>query len=132
MRSQGPHVAEFAETFCRHTKGRWAGEPLVFEEFQREFLDEAFKLDADGKRVYTRVLCGLPRKCGKSTLAAAIALYMAAADGEPGAEVVIAAGSREQAAIVFDQARAFVELSPGVGSVPLSTGAGAPPVHHTS
>lgn len=112
MSSQGPHVAEFAEHFCRHTKGRWAGEPLVFEDWQRAFLDEAFKLDADGKRVYSRVLFGLPRKCGKSTLAAAIALYMAAADGEPGAEVVIAAGSREQAAIVFDQARAFVETNP--------------------
>lgn len=112
MTSQGPHVAEFAERFCRHTKGRWAGDPLVFEEYQREFLDEAFKLDEKGQRVYTRVLFGLPRKAGKSTMAAAIALYMAAADGEPGAEVVIAAGSREQAAIVFDQARAFVESNP--------------------
>lgn len=111
-KSQGGHVAAFAEAYCRHTKGRWAGQPVVFEDWQREFLDEAFRLDAKGRRVFQRVLFGIPRKNGKSTLAATLALYMAGADGEPGAEVVIAAGSREQAAMVFDQARGFVDTNP--------------------
>ena len=117
MASQGPHVAAFAEAYCRHTKGRWAGQPVTFEPWQQEFLDEAFKLDpATGKRVYTNILWALPRKSGKSTAAAALSLYLAGADGEPGAEVVIAAGSRDQAAMVFDQARAFVDTNPELGA----------------
>jgi phage terminase large subunit-like protein len=113
--TQGGHVAAFAAEYCRHTKGRWAGQPVAFEDWQQAFMDEAFRLDADGRRVYRNVLLGLPRKNGKSTLAAALALYMAGADGEAGAEVIIAAGSRDQAGIVFDQARAFVEASPDLG-----------------
>ena len=116
MKSQGPHVAAFAEAYCRHTKGRWAGEPVVFEDWQQAFLDEAFKLDKDGRRVYQRVLFGIPRKNGKSTLAATLALYMAGADGEAGAEVIVAAGSRDQAAVVYDQARGFVEANPDLGA----------------
>lgn len=117
MLTQGPHVAAFAKAYCRHTKGRWAGEPVEFEPFQQEFLDEAFKLDpATGKRIHRQVLWGLPRKSGKSTAAACLALYLAGADGEPGAEVVIAAGSRDQASMVFDQARAFVDSNPELGA----------------
>ncbi len=112
MTSQGEHVARFAEAYCRHTKGRWAGDPVVLEDWQREFLEEAFRLDSKGRRVYRNVLLGIPRKNGKSTLAAALSLYMAGADGEAGAEVVMAAGSRDQAAMVFDQARAFVDTNP--------------------
>lgn len=116
MKSQGDHVAAFAEAYCRHTKGRWAGQPVVFEPWQREFLDEAFRLDARGRRVYREVLLGVPRKNGKSTLAASLGLYMAGADGESGAEVIMAAGSRDQAAMVFDQARAFVDGDPELGA----------------
>lgn len=116
MRSQGEHVAAFAEAYCRHTKGRWAGQPVVFEDWQREFLDEAFRLDVRGRRVYRNVLLGIPRKNGKSTLASALSLYMAGADGEAGAEVVMAAGSRDQAAMVFDQARAFVDSNAELGA----------------
>jgi phage terminase large subunit-like protein len=110
--SQGAHLAAFAREYCRHTKGRWAGQPVEFEPWQQAFLDEAFRLDADGRRVYRNVLLGLPRKNGKSTMASTLALYFAGADGEAGAEVIIAAGSRDQAGIVFDQARAFVDASP--------------------
>ena len=116
MRSQGEHVAAFAEAYCRHTKGRWANEPVTFEPWQREFLEEAFRLDDDGRRVYRNVLLGIPRKNGKSTMAAALSLYMAGADGEAGAEVVMAAGSRDQAAMVFDQARAFVDTNEELGA----------------
>ena len=116
MKTQGGHVADFAEAYCRHTKGRWAGEPVNFEDWQREFLDEAFRLNARGRRVYRNVLLGIPRKNGKSTLASALSLYMAGADGEAGAEVVMAAGSRDQAAMVFDQARAFVDSNEELGA----------------
>lgn len=117
MTTDGPRVAWFARRYCRHTKGRWAGEPVEFEPFQQEFLDEAFKLNAYGQRTYKNVLLGIPRKAGKSTTAAVLALYFAHWDGEPGAEVVVAAGSREQAAMVFDQARAFVDANPELGAL---------------
>jgi len=116
MNTQGGHVAAFAAAYCRHTKGRWAGEPVVFEPWQQEFIDAAFELDENGRRKVTTALLGVPRKNGKSVLAATIALYMAGADGEPGAEVVLAAGSRDQAAMVFDQARAFVDSNPELGA----------------
>jgi hypothetical protein len=83
--TQGGHLAAFAREYCRHTKGRWAGQPVAFEPWQQSFIDEAFRLDADGRRVYRNVLLGLPRKNGKSTLAATLALYMAGADGEAAA-----------------------------------------------
>jgi len=113
--TQGGHLAAFAREYCRHTKGRWAGQPVAFEPWQQAFIDEAYRLDDDGRRVYRNVLLGLPRKNGKSTIAATLALYHAGADGEAGAEVIIAAGSRDQAGIVFDQARAFVEASEDLG-----------------
>lgn len=116
MNTQGRHVAAFAEAYCRHTKGRWAGQPVVFEPWQQEFIDAAFELDEHGRRKVTTALLGVPRKNGKSVLAATLALYMAGADGEPGAEVVLAAGSRDQAAMVFDQARAFVDTNPELGA----------------
>lgn len=51
----------------------------------------------------------VPRKNGKSTLGAGIALYLLFSDGEPGAEIYSAAADREQAAIIFDVARQMVE-----------------------
>jgi phage terminase large subunit-like protein len=116
VKTQGKHVAAFAEAYCRHTKGRWAGQPVVFEPWQQEFIDAAFELDEHGRRKVTTALLGVPRKNGKSVLAATLALYMAGADGEAGAEVVLAAGSRDQAAMVFDQARAFVDTNPELGA----------------
>lgn len=111
----GTHFAEFCRAYCRHTKGRWSGEPLTLEPWQQEFVDEALRLDPEtGRRVYRQVLLGVPRKNGKSTLAASLALYLAGADGEPGAEVIIAAGSRDQADVVYRQAREFVEASPSL------------------
>lgn len=107
--TRGPRVAEFARTFCRHTKGRWKGQRFEFEPWQHEFINEAFRLGDDDKRVYQDVLLGIPRKSGKSTMAAAIALYLLIADKEPGPEVILASGSADQAGLVFSQAKAFVE-----------------------
>lgn len=112
MRTDGRLVAAFAKRFIRQTKGRWAGEPLDVEAWQRDLLDELYLRDADGRRVYREALIGVARKNGKSTLAAAIALYGLIAAGEQGPEVYSAAASRDQARIVFDQAREFVEASP--------------------
>lgn len=112
----GPRVAAFCAANVRQTKGRWAGKPLVFEPWQQDFLNEAFEIDpATGLRVYKEILLGLPRKNGKSTMAAGIGLYLLVADGEGGPEVYNAAGARDQARVVFQQARQFVDGSPTLG-----------------
>jgi phage terminase large subunit-like protein len=86
---------------------------LDLRDFQREWLREAFR-ERDGKRVYTRVLWGLPRGNGKSHIAAAVAGYMLLADrprdGRP-PQIVIAAGSWQQAMITFKRLREFIEGS---------------------
>jgi phage terminase large subunit-like protein len=110
----GEEVAKFAAEYIIQTKGRWAGQPLVFEPWQRALLDELFLVDANGDYIYREALIGVARKNGKSCLASALALYMLTASGEAGAEVYSAAASRDQARVVFDQARAFVEASPGL------------------
>ena len=55
-RTGGPRFATFCERYVRHTKGRWAGQPLVLEPWQREFAWEALEVDpATGLRVYAEV-----------------------------------------------------------------------------
>lgn len=108
--TDGPRFATFCEKFIIHTKGPFAGKPLILEDWQKEFMDEALRYDPEtGKRLYRSIVLGIPRKNGKSTLCAAIGIYMCLADGENSPEVVIAAGSVAQADPVYGQMRHFVE-----------------------
>jgi phage terminase large subunit-like protein len=80
--------------------------------FQVGFVRKLYgTLREDGQRQYRQALLYIPRKNGKTALAAALALYHLVADGKPGGEVYIAAGSRDQASICFNQARDFVRSS---------------------
>ena len=109
----GPHFAAYCERYIRHTKGRWAGRPLIYEDWQREFWWEALEFDpATGLRIYNEVGLGLPRKNTKSTMASAAGTYMLDADGEPEPEVYIAAAARSQAGIVMGQSISMVRRSP--------------------
>jgi hypothetical protein len=65
-----------------------------------------------GLRVHREGLLGIPKKNGKSTMSAGLAMYLLVADGEPGAEVYSTASTREQARIVFRQAKEMAEKSP--------------------
>jgi phage terminase large subunit-like protein len=112
LHGYGEVVTRFAEEWVVQTKGRWAGHALKLEPWQQDFLDELFLVDQDGRRVYREALLGLARKNGKSTLSSALALYMLLAAGEQGPEVYSAASSKDQARIVFNQARESVEASP--------------------
>lgn len=108
--TDGPRFAAFCEKFIIHTKGPFAGKPLILENWQREFMDEALRYDPEtGERLYRTIILGIPRKNGKSTLCAAIGLYMCLADGENSPEVIVAAGSVKQADPVYGQMRHFVE-----------------------
>ena len=62
-----------------------------------------------GLRKYRQCYIEIPRKNGKSTLAAAVALYILFADSERGAEVYSCAGDRSQASIIFDIAKSMVQ-----------------------
>lgn len=111
--SGGPHFAAYSERYIRHTKGRWAGQPLVFEDWQKEFWWEALEFDpATGLRVYNEVGLGLPRKNSKSTMTSAMGIYLLDADGEPEPEVYVAAAARAQAGIVMGQSIRMVQASP--------------------
>ena len=111
--SQGPFVRRFIERLCRLSDAEWAGRPFRLMPWQRELVDELFEVDpATGLRVYRRALIGLPRKSGKSQLAAALALYLMLADGEPSAAVYCAAASEDQADVVFEAARRMAMTPP--------------------
>jgi phage terminase large subunit-like protein len=107
------HFLEFASTL-KHTKGPDAGKALVLEPFQIFIVCAIYgfrsKLDPR-TRMVTDVIVFIPRKAGKSTLTAVIALYELNW-GEAGAEVYTLATTREQASIVFDAAKGFVENMP--------------------
>lgn len=109
----GPHFAAYCERYIRHTKGRWAGLPLIFEGWQADFWAEALEFDpATGLRIYSEVGLGLPRKNTKSTMASAGGIYMLDADGENEPEVYVGAAARNQAGIVLGQMRSMVRRSP--------------------
>lgn len=108
-------AVRFFERVLRHTKGEWAGRPFALQEWQREEVIRplfGWKRRADGRRRYKYAYLGWPRKNGKSSIASGLALLLLLADGEGGAEVYSAAADRNQASIVFDQAKAFVQESP--------------------
>jgi len=103
----------------RHTQGQWAGRPLVPDSWQVAYViapvfgwvhwDE----DANGYvRIITRLYVDVPRKNGKSTLSGGLAMYLCAADGEPGAQVVTAATNERQAGFVFTPIKQLAEKSP--------------------
>ena len=110
---QGEQIIRFAAEYCRHTKGRWATQPIDLEPFQREFLRELFRRHDDGRRVYTEAVFGLPRKNGKSTLSSVFGLYMLGFDDD-GPEVYAAAAAKDQAGIVFGQSHKMATKSPAL------------------
>lgn len=113
---EGRQFARFCKAFLRQSKGRWAGKPLVLEPWQHAIISTMLMRDpATARRIYTEVLLGLPRKNGKSTLCSAIALYFLIFEGtlhDAGAEVYSAAASKDQAKIVFSEAKKMVLSSP--------------------
>lgn len=104
--------ADHAIKFIRgltHTKGKWAGVKFTLMPWQVDVLSQVFgQMDDDGLRQYRKAYLEIPKKNGKSELAAAIALYCLCADGEKGAEVYCCAVDRSQASIVFNTAAAMV------------------------
>ena len=112
------HAIDFIETGLKHVKGKWATDPFILEPWQLELVSEIFgTLNEKGKRAYRTVYCEVPRKNGKTTLAAAILLYMLFCDHEHGAEVYSAASTREQASIVYNIASQMVKKNDDLNAV---------------
>lgn len=110
--AEAERVCRFFERVLVLPEGRGAGEPFRLEPWQRELLSELFGWRReDGTRRYRVAYISVPRKNGKSTLAAGIALYMLTADGEHAPRVYSAAADREQARIVYGYAREMIALS---------------------
>ena len=104
-------VIKWIEKYCSHVKGSQGGKPFKLEEWQKDDIIRPLfgTIREDGLRQYRTCYVEIPRKNGKSTLCAALALYLLCADDEAGAEVISAAGDRNQARIVFDVAVGMVE-----------------------
>lgn len=113
-RAAAEHVLAFIGLLC-HSKGEWAKKSFALEPWQQFFVWVVFGWKrADGTRRFRTVYAEVPRKNGKSTLAAAIGLYLLVADREPGAEIYSAATKRDQARIVHSEAVRMVKASPGL------------------
>lgn len=102
----------FIEQFCRQSKGA-LGQPIQLELFQKAAIQAIFGIvDENGYRKYNEVLWIMARKNGKSVLLSALSLYMMLGDGEGGAEIDCVASKKDQAKIVFNEARSMVMQSP--------------------
>lgn len=112
VRTTGPRVIDWIEAHCVFTAGRWRGQPVELLPWQKRLILELFEVEKHGKRRYKWALWGVPKKNGKTELAAMLALYFLLADGEPSPLVVCAASTKEQANLVFGAAKTMCELSP--------------------
>jgi phage terminase large subunit-like protein len=111
-------VVEFVEGFGRITKDSVAGSaggPLILRDWQKTLLEHLFAWDDDGLR-HRISLVGMPRKNGKSALGSVLGLYSLIL-GPRGAEVYSVAAEKEQARIVFQDAKRTVEASPELSAI---------------
>lgn len=104
----------FIESLC-HTKGTWAGKWFDLMDWQEQIIRDLFGiLKPNGYRQFNTAYIEIPKKNGKSELAAAVALLLTCGDGEQRAEVYGAAADRQQASIVFDVAADMVRMCPAL------------------
>lgn len=108
-------VLEFAENFCKHSKGKFGGKPVRLELWEKALLCAIFGfVDIEGNRKYREAILIVGRKNGKSLLASIVGLYMLMADGEPGPEVYSCATKREQAKIIWMESKRMIAKSPAL------------------
>lgn len=111
-------MADYAVNFIKclcHTKGTWAGKPFELIDWQEQIIRDIFgTLKPNGYRQFNTAYVEIPKKMGKSELAAAVALLLTCGDGEERAEVYGCAADRQQATIVFDVAADMVRMCPAL------------------
>ena len=106
--------ADYAVSFIeslRHTKGQWYREPFELIDWQEQIVRDVFGvLKPNGYRQFNTAYVEIPKKMGKSELAAAVALLLTCGDGEERAEVYGCAADHNQASIVFNVAADMVRM----------------------
>jgi phage terminase large subunit-like protein len=111
-------AADYAVNFIEclsHTKGKWSGKPFELIDWQEQIIRDIFgTLKSNGYRQFNTAYIEIPKKMGKSELAAAVALLLCCGDGEERAEVYGCAADRQQASIVFEVAADMVRMSPAL------------------
>ena len=108
------YAVAFIESLC-HTKGTWAGHPFELIDWQEQIIRDLFgTIKPNGYRQFNTAYIEIPKKQGKSELAAAVALLLCCGDGEEGAEVYGCAADRQQASIVFEVAADMVRMCPAL------------------
>lgn len=107
------HVLEFFENYCHHSKGKFGGRLVELELWEKALLAALFGfVDIEGNRQFRKCLLIVGKKNGKSLLASGIGLYMQLADGESGPEVYAVATKKDQAKIIWQEAKRMVRKSP--------------------
>lgn len=109
------HILEFAENYCKPSRGTGAGKPVQLELWEKAHLASVFGfIDINGNRMCRESALIVGKKNGKSLLASIVALYMLVADGELGPEVYAIATKRDQAKIIWQESRRMVRNSPAL------------------
>ena len=107
------HIIEFGENFCRHSKGKQGGKRIILELWEKAALAVIFGfINIEGVRKYQRAVLIVGKKNGKSLIASIIGLYLQTGDGEPGPEVYAVATKKDQAKIIWQEAKSMVKKSP--------------------
>ena len=107
------HVIEFAENYCCHSKGKMAGKKVVLELWEKAYLASVYGfVDIEGNRKHQRVVLIVGKKNGKSLLDSIMGNYGLFADGEGGPEIYAVATKKDQAKIVWLEAKRMVNKSP--------------------
>lgn len=109
------HVIEFFENYCHHSKGKFGGKPVILELWEKAILATIFGfIDINGNRKYREAILIVGKKNGKSLIASGVGLYLQVGDNEPGSEVYAVANTREQAKIIWAEAKRMARKSPAL------------------
>lgn len=109
------HVIEFFENYCKQSKGKDGGKNVRLELWEKSMLATVFGfVDINGLRKYREFILIVGKKNGKSLIASGIGNYMLIADGENGPEVYAVATKKDQAKIIWTEAKRMVRKSPSL------------------
>jgi phage terminase large subunit-like protein len=118
-KSRGSQVSDFIDTFAIQTKetvAGYAGDKMQLRPWQHELMRHLFAVGTDGKFRHRTALIGMARKNGKSALGSGIGLWSLIM-GPAGGEVYSCAADKDQARIVFGDAKRMIEAEPELAEI---------------
>ena len=108
---------DFIETFCKHTKSPFNGQPFILELWEKALIQTAygFKMKETGLRRFNEVILLVARKNGKTTFIAGLDLAEFFLS-KGGVDIVCASNTSEQANILFEEINNMREQSPALSN----------------